>query len=321
MAAFLEQLWIDLAIYRPDSQIMLLTNEDGTHETLPGNMTVKYSKRGLPLLKQLKLVKLLNNFAAERYITLQEDGITIITATDNNFKIKDLLNLRCRIQFYKAAEKPYNNDDAQVKLVKPAFEPLSEQPSWAEAESLKTKYSGGRDFFLITGDIDASYELIELLKAFSIFKKWQQSNMQLLIVGFEVPWTTVFEEKLSTYKYRDDVTLLKDIAYEEIVKLAGISYAVLCPGTNNVHPLPLVLAIQHAAAIIASDIEVYRQFTDAAIWIDNKNMMEEFGKAMILLYKDEDQKRVLAQQVKKDATTLNRANLLQQIWQQINACL
>jgi glycosyltransferase involved in cell wall biosynthesis len=318
IAAFFEQLWVAMANFQPSAQYLLLTNEDVLQEELPGNITVKMCRqKGFAWFQQKKLLNTVNEYHADKYITLQEDGLSITTSANGFFIRKDLMKVSARVVFYKAPVHAPGNDHAHIKIVRPAFETVIDPISWAEAESIKTQYSGGRDFFLFTGDIDAKYQLIELLKAFSIFKKWQQSNMQLLIAGYPVSWTSWFEEKLSTYKYKQDVVLLKNLGFDEIAKLAAVAYAVLCPGATNELPLSLILSVQSHVAIIATDTATNRQFTNAALWIDKNKTEEGFGNAMILLYKDENQKQLLIQQVKNEAKHFKRKQMLKETWQGI----
>ena len=54
---------------------------------------------------------------------------------------------------------------------------------WEEKELIKEKYADGKAYFLFSGDINQRSNLINLLKAFSFFKKRQKSNMLLLIAG------------------------------------------------------------------------------------------------------------------------------------------
>ena len=201
-----------------------------------------------------------------------------------------------------------------ITVIKPACPTVSTSLTWAEAESIKTQYSGGRDFFLFTGNINDKHQLLELLKAFSLFKKWQQSNMQLVIAGYTSAWTVVFEEKLLTYKYRADTIIIKNAATVEIAKLVAACYAVVYPVEENVFPLTLLAAMQSNKAIIATNNDINRQITTAAEWVDKGNTAEGFAKAMILLYKDEKQQQLLVQQNRQQALQFNRHQMLETAW-------
>ncbi len=147
-----------------------------------------------------------------------------------------------------------------------------------------------------------------------MFKKWQQSNMQLVIAGRTTGWTEVLEEKLLTYKYREDVAVLENIKNEETAKLVAASYALVYPVSGNVFPLAMLWAVQSNKAIIATDTIVNRQLTNAAAWVEPGNTVEGFAKAMILLYKDEQQQQLLVQQTKEQAMQFNRQQMIEAVW-------
>ena len=67
-----------------------------------------------------------------------------------------------------------------------------------------------------------------MLKAFSVFKKRQQSNWKLLLTGPIDRKSKVLLESLKTYKYRDDTVLTGLLKDEDMVKLTGSAYAMIC---------------------------------------------------------------------------------------------
>ncbi|HMP87556.1 MAG TPA: hypothetical protein PKE63_09785, partial [Lacibacter sp.] len=80
-----------------------------------------------------------------------------------------------------------------------AFQPLPP----AAREAVKEQVTGGVEYFLYTGSLAAGGQVLRLLKAFSAFKKRQQSSMRLVLAG-AVPrkQEAAFKKMLSTYKYR-----------------------------------------------------------------------------------------------------------------------
>lgn len=314
---FFEELWLDLAIAEPSCDYLFLVNEEMQIDTTPKNISFAVIKTGaIRLLNKKRLLRTLNDYHADKYITLEEDGYCIMQPAAKEFTRKDLLQPSARVFFLenKKVREGYSGD---THFIKPVSKNAVASVSWAEAESIKTRYTGGRDFFLFCGDIDERHRLVELLKAFSLFKKWQQSNMQLVIAGYPVLQPARFEEQLSSYKYRHDVVLLKNVSPNEIAPLTAAAYAVVYPVEQNILPLALVQAIRSGVAIIASDIPANRQLTDTAIWIDNNHLQEGFANAMMLLYKDESQKQQLVEKIKEQAKSFVRQKMLGEVWQSI----
>jgi hypothetical protein len=73
--------------------------------------------------------------------------------------------------------------------------------SAAERENLKEETAGGREYFFADVTGQGASRVMNLLKAFSLFKKRQLSNMKLVLAGAG----TI--DKLDSYKYREDICL------------------------------------------------------------------------------------------------------------------
>ena len=72
----------------------------------------------------------------------------------------------------------------------------NEPISFEKREKVKEEYADGNEFFLHAGNINEDKNLMNLLKAFSAFKKRQRSNMQLLIIGKSGNNATKFKNSL-----------------------------------------------------------------------------------------------------------------------------
>ena len=87
--------------------------------------------------------------------------------------------------------------------------------NFTQKEEVKTVLSDGKDFYLLMAEDVDEHKIIITLKAFSFFKKWQQSSMNLLIVADDKNIISL-SQQLETYKYKADVKLIsadkKDVA-------------------------------------------------------------------------------------------------------------
>jgi glycosyltransferase involved in cell wall biosynthesis len=316
LGIFTSEFWQDMALLKPEHEFIFLAAGNPPPAGLVKNVLVcKLKKINIKWIDRKRLNKSLAAWQADRFITTQETGFCI----HHFFHKKESAALPDQWILFA------DNVEAQplqktlpatvIGTVKPACRIVIAALSWAEAESIKTQYTGGRSFFLFTGNISGQHQLVELLKAFSAFKKWQQSNMQLVIAGYTTAWTQVLEEKLLTYKYRTDVVVLKNPATAEMAKLVAACYAMVYPAVENIFPLALFWAVQSNKAVIATDNQRNRQVIPAAEWVDKNNTAEGFAKAMIRLYKDEKHQQSLVQQTIEPAKQFNRGQMLAEVWQ------
>ena len=166
----------------------------------------------------------------------------------------------------------YPNKANSVSVVSGAaragFRPLS----WEEKEQVKEAYTDGYEYFICVGGISPRKNMLNILKAFSLFKKWHKSNMKLVFVG-RLAWQYQdFMEKLKTYKYRNDVVLTGYVTDEILAKLTASSYAAIYVSHFEGFGLPILEAMQSGVPVITAN---------------NSSMLEVGGEAA--LYADADQ--------------------------------
>lgn len=182
-----------------------------------------------------------------------------------------------------------------------AFQPLS----WHEKEQVKDGFADGREYFLFLGGIHPRKNLLNLLKAFSLFKKWQHSNMKLLVAG-RLAWQyDDVLEKLKTYKYRNDVVMLDYLPDDELAKITATAYAVVYPSFFEGFGLPIIEAMQSGVPVITSNTSAMPETAgDAALYADPADP-DAIAKHMLNLYKDETLRSQLIEAGKIQAAKYN----------------
>ncbi len=188
--------------------------------------------------------------------------------------------------------KIYRTTENKITVIPGAartgFAPLN----WEEKQAVKDGNADGREYFLFVGGIHPRKNLLNLLKAFSHFKKWQHSNMKLLVAG-RLAWQ--YEdllEKIKTYKYRDDVVLLGYLSETQLQRVVGAAYSLVYPSWFEGFGLPIVEAMQAGVPVICSNTSSMPEVAgDAALLTDPANP-DAIGKEMLTLYRSEDIRNV-----------------------------
>ncbi|MBL7701715.1 MAG: glycosyltransferase [Ferruginibacter sp.] len=171
----------------------------------------------------------------------------------------------------------------EMAVIKPVVDEIFRPLNWEEKEIIKEKYADGKAYFLFSGDINQHSNLINLLKAFTFFKKRQKSSMQLLIAGKA---DQAFKTALKTYKLRNEVKLLEELTKEELSKITAAAYAFVYP-VNGTLALPALQAIKCAVpAITAKTDSLCATFGKAVLYTDAENF-EDIAEKMMLIFKNE----------------------------------
>jgi len=195
-------------------------------------------------------------------------------ATVSSFSKKDIL-------------EHFPIDEGKIDVVYSAAKEIFRPVDQTIKTSTKEKYTGGKEYFIYAGAIHPRKNLMNLLKAFSIFKKRMQTNMKLVLTG-RLAWKyESFITDLKSYKYRDDVVMTGYVDDEELVKLIGSSYGLVYPSLFEGFGVPVLEAMKTGVPVLTSAATSMQEIADnAALFADPANPTD-IGDKMMMLYKDE----------------------------------
>lgn len=194
--------------------------------------------------------------------------------------------------------KTYNTPTEKIDVVYNGIANVFRPLPFEEKESVKKKYSNGKEFFLYTGAIQPRKNLMNLLKAFSIFKRMQKSNMQLIIAGRQAWKYESFVNSLQSYKYRSDVKLTGYLPQAEVAKLTASAYAMVYPSFFEGFGVPPIEAMACHVPVITTTTSAMPEICGDAALFANPNSHEDIADKMMLLFKDENKRNELIEKGK-----------------------
>lgn len=178
----------------------------------------------------------------------------------------------------------------KIDTIPPGINEIFGPVSFEERELIKEKYAEGREYFFCRGSTGPNSNLINLLKAFSFFKKRQKSNMMLLIAG---KTNEQFKQELKTFKFRNEVNLLEDLSNEETAKLTAAAYAMVHPVFYDAFATATLGAMQCKVPVLCSNTDTLTEFFDDAALYFNPEDFKDIAEKMMLVFKDEDMAKKL----------------------------
>lgn len=206
--------------------------------------------------------------------------------------------------------KNYNAGSAHFRLIQPSssseFYPLE----WGEKQIYKLQYTQSREYFFAGKNFRSVDELVFLLKAFSSFKRWQHSSMKLVLAGKFFVDEKEWNEKLSTYKFREDVIVQNDLNDYYYEKLLASSYAFIHLPVNDSDAVPALEAVNCKVPVISSSNKALNEILASSVLTFQKDNFEDLGKQMILLYKDEILRDKMVTEGWQKVDRLTRENML-----------
>lgn len=186
---------------------------------------------------------------------------------------------------------------------------------------LKNQYTGGKEYFLYAGAIHPRKNLMNLLKAFSVFKKRQQAGMKLVLAG-RLAWKyKAFAESLKTYKYRDDVVLTGYLDEKEMAAITAAAYALVYPSMLEGFGVPVLEAMRCDVPVITSSGTSMQEIAGEAALFSDPNDHLAIAENMMRLYKDENLRNQLIEKGRIVAASYSWDNTAELLWQCITKAI
>jgi hypothetical protein len=158
-----------------------------------------------------------------------------------------------------------------------------------EKEKIKAERTQGKEYFLADVTGCGEEDVLNLLKAFSLFKKRQQSQMRLVLAG-RIKAAGRIGERLKTYKYRKDVDL---DAMDGERPAAAAAYAVLLPVEGNSLGTTLLRTWKSGVPVIAVNGGIFEEMAQGAVLGMAAGDPATLAGQMMRIYKEEDLRQKL----------------------------
>ncbi len=163
------------------------------------------------------------------------------------------------------------------------YKPLT----YEEKQTVKQQYADGCEYFVFAGAIHPRKNIVNLLKAFVMFKKHQRTNMKLVIVGRPAWKYDEVEELKNTMPYKEDVKWVGYMNIDELSRVMGGAYALVYASLFEGFGIPILEAMEcDVPGIVSNTSSMPEVAGDAALLVDPTDPAD-IAEKMHLLYKDE----------------------------------
>ena len=177
-------------------------------------------------------------------------------ATVSNFSKEDIIE-----QYNIGADKI----DVVVNGANEKFKPVSEK---VKSET-KSKYTDGEDYFLFIGALHPRKNLVNLFKAFDIYKGHSDSKAKLIVVGEKLWWTGDIKTTFDNMQFSKDVVFSGRLQADELVNVVGSALAMTYVSFFEGFGIPIVEAFYAGIPVITSNVTSMPEIAgDAALLID-----------------------------------------------------
>lgn len=176
----------------------------------------------------------------------------------------------------------------KVQRVYPGLPPVFCPAGYEQQTATREQYTDGRAYFLYAGTLLPQNNLMNLLKAFSQFKKMQKSNMQLILAGYNLWPKDELQQSLESYKYRRDVVLTGYLPMAEMARVMAAAYALVYPAELPGFAHAPLEAMQCGVPAIVTSTGALPEICGTAAFYAADGSVHELATQMMLVFKNEN---------------------------------
>ncbi|MCD4746098.1 MAG: glycosyltransferase family 4 protein [Bacteroidales bacterium] len=131
------------------------------------------------------------------------------------------------------------------------------------------KITGGKQYFIFIGSLHPRKNLVNLFKAFDLFKISYSSDIQLLIAGEKKWWTNEIQHAYEQMKFKNEVIFSGRLSVEDLYKTIGSALALTYVSYFEGFGIPIVEAFYCDTPVITSNVTSMPEVAgDAALLVD-----------------------------------------------------
>lgn len=169
------------------------------------------------------------------------------------------------------------------------YRPLSDN----EREKIRNEYTKGLPYFVFIGSLHPRKNLVNLFRAFDLFKKSNPSEVKLLIVGARKWWTSDIDFAYNRMVFSDDIIFTGRLSVDELSGVLGAALALTYVSYFEGFGIPIVEAFRCDVPVITSNVTSMPEVAgDAALYVDPFNP-ESIAEALYKAYQYESIRKEL----------------------------
>ncbi len=211
--------------------------------------------------------------------------------------------------------KHYLVNEQKVHIVYNGVNEIFQPLVYEQKNRVKEKFTSNCEYFIYRELGNEGKNLINLLKAFSVFKKKQKSNMKLVVCYNQEHGGDDFLRLLKTFKFRNDVVLTGALSKAEIAELLASAYALVYPSLFDGFGVPPQEALHCEVPAIVSRTGALQEIGGNAYLYVNPEDFEDIAAKMILLYKDETLRSKLVENGKQRLHLFSLQQTAAKMWE------
>ncbi|MCD6178780.1 MAG: glycosyltransferase family 4 protein [Bacteroidales bacterium] len=212
--------------------------------------------------------------------------------------------------------KTYNIVPSKISVVyngiNESFGPISE----IEKAAVRKKYAEGNPYFIFVGSLHPRKNLCNLLKAFDEYKKTDQTNTRLLVIGSKLFKANKIFKTYNEMSYRDNVHFHGHLFADELHAVLAAAKALTFVSFFEGFGIPIVEAFACETPVITSNISSMPEIAGDAALLINPHSIEKIQQALHEI-EDEALRKKLIEKGNKQKMKFSWNKTAEKLWEDI----
>ena len=190
------------------------------------------------------------------------------------------------------------------------FNPLQS----ADQQQIRNKFSQGREYFFFIGSLHPRKNLVNLFKAFDLFKQNDKAGIKLLLAGARMWWTDEIRLAYEGMRYRDDVIFTGRVTDEELASLMASALALTYVSYFEGFGIPILEAFQCDTPVITSNVTSMPEVAGNAAILINPFSVPSIADAMLKIASDDEFRQNLIVKGRGQRTKFSWEQTAEKLW-------
>ncbi len=190
-----------------------------------------------------------------------------------------------------------------------------------DIKTVRKKYAQGKPYFVFIGSLHPRKNLVNLFKAYDIFRKKTDQEVKLLIVGEKKWWTTPIREAYERSDFRKDIVFTGRLEIRELSKILASALALTYVSYFEGFGIPIVESFRCNVPVITSNITSMPEVAGEAALLVDPFSPDDIASAMTKIVKDGSLRKELIEKgsKRKDIFTWNKS--AERLWNTIESLI
>jgi len=156
------------------------------------------------------------------------------------------------------------------------FKPLD-----AEAQhKVRQQFTDGADYFIFVGTIHPRKNLVNLFKAFDLFKETDHNGIKMVLAGARMWWTDEIKDSFETMNHKEDVIFTGRVSDPDLSGLMASALALTYVSNFEGFGIPILEAFNCEIPVITSNISSMPEVAGNAALLVDPFSIESIAEAM-----------------------------------------